>query len=110
VNTDASYPRLTIGSESVNNAARSDFWIFDAKYLRIKNVQIGYTLPETWTGKIGMSNARFYVSGFNLLTFSPFDIGLDPEVNGSLSGAGAPYSGRVYPVSRVISAGLDINF
>lgn len=109
-NTDATYPRLTVGSESVNNAARSDFWIYDAKYLRVKNIQLGYTLPQAMIGKVGLTSLRFYVTGLNLFTFTPFDIGLDPEVNGGLSAGGAPYSGRVYPVSRVFSAGLDLKF
>jgi TonB-linked SusC/RagA family outer membrane protein len=109
-NTDASYPRLTIGSESVNNAARSDFWIFDAKYLRVKNIQLGYTLPQSLISKVGLTNVRFYVTGLNVFTFTPLDIGLDPEVNGGLSSGGAPYSGRVYPVARVFSAGLDLKF
>ncbi|MCH7409090.1 TonB-dependent receptor [Belliella sp. DSM 111904] len=105
-NLDASYPRLTVGAESVNNAARSDFYIFNAQYLRIKNVQLGYTLPSTLVSKIGLGQARLYVTGFNLLTFSPLmDIGLDPETYG-----GAGSNGRVYPVSRVISTGIDINF
>ncbi|SKB85203.1 TonB-linked outer membrane protein, SusC/RagA family [Salegentibacter salinarum] len=102
-NTDATYPRLTVGSESVNNAARSDFYIADAKYLRIKNVQLGYTLPQSIMSQIGIESTRFYLTGLNLLTFSPLlDKGLDPENIDS--------NGRVYPVSRVISAGLDINF
>ncbi|RAW00218.1 SusC/RagA family TonB-linked outer membrane protein [Pseudochryseolinea flava] len=109
-NTDASYPRLTIGSESVNNAARSDFWIFDAKYMRIKNIQLGYTLPQSIIRKAGLTNVRFYVTGLNVLTFTPFDIGLDPEVNGGIAAGGAPYSGRVYPVARVFSGGVDIKF
>ena len=106
INTDASYPRLTVGSESVNNAARSDFYIFDAKYLRVKNVQLGYSLPTSILSHIGLSKARIYLSGLNLLTFSPMELGLDPENYGD----GAASNGRVYPVSRVFSAGLDINF
>jgi hypothetical protein len=109
-NTDATYPRLTVGSESVNNAARSDFWIYDAKYLRVKNIQLGYTLPQSLISKVGLTNLRLYVTGLNVFTFTPFDVGLDPEVNGGLSAGGAPYSGRVYPVSRVFSAGLDLKF
>jgi len=109
-NTDATYPRLTIGSESVNNAARSDFWILDARYLRIKNVQIGYSLPTSLVGKAGISNVRVFLTGFNLFTFSKMDVGLDPEVNGGIGAYGAAYSGRVYPVSRLFSAGVDVKF
>jgi TonB-linked SusC/RagA family outer membrane protein len=102
-NMNSSYPRLTVGSESVNNAARSDFYIFDAKYLRIKNIQIGYNLPESLMTTLNFSSVRFYLSGLNVLTFSPLlDKGVDPE--------NLDANGRVYPVSRVFSAGLNINF
>ncbi len=102
-NLDASYPRLTVGSESVNNAAKSDFYIYDAHYLRIKNLQIGYTLPNAAVNNLGLESTRFYLTGLNLLTFSPLnDLGVDPESVGS--------SGRVYPVTRVFSLGLNINF
>ncbi|MEO2073545.1 MAG: TonB-dependent receptor [Zunongwangia sp.] len=102
-NLDASYPRLTVGAESVNNAAKSDFYIYDAQYLRIKNLQIGYTLPDAAVHNIGLESTRLYLTGLNLLTFSPLnDLGVDPESVGS--------SGRVYPVTRVFSIGLNINF
>ncbi|ADF54685.1 SusC/RagA family TonB-linked outer membrane protein [Zunongwangia profunda] len=102
-NLDASYPRLTVGAESVNNAAKSDFYIYDAQYLRIKNLQIGYTLPDAAVHNIGLESTRLYLTGLNLLTFSPLnDLGVDPESVGS--------SGRVYPVTRVFSLGLNINF
>ncbi|MDD7884502.1 TonB-dependent receptor [Flavivirga sp. 57AJ16] len=105
VNTDATYPRLTVGAESVNNAARSDFYIQDAKYVRLKNIQVGYTFPTSIASKVGFDNARIYLSGLNLITLSPMNNGLDPEV----FGGGAAASGRVYPVSKVLSVGLDIN-
>ncbi len=102
-NLDASYPRLTVGAESVNNAAKSDFYIFDAQYLRIKNVQLGYSLPKTAMDQMGIDNIRLYLTGLNIATFSPLnDIGVDPENVGA--------SGRVYPVSRIFSLGLDVNF
>ena len=102
-NLDATYPRLTVGSESVNNAARSDFYLFDAQYLRIKNIQIGYNLPKDLMTKLNFNNVRFYLSGMNVLTFSPLlETGIDPE--------NLDANGRVYPVSRVFSAGLNINF
>ena len=102
-NLDASYPRLTIGAESVNNAAKSDFYIFDAHYLRIKNIQLGYTIPDVDVQKMGLNKIRLYLTGLNIATFSPLNaIGVDPENVGP--------NGRVYPVSRIFSLGLDINF
>lgn len=102
-NPDATYPRLTMGSESANNAAKSDFWIMDAKYLRLKNIQIGYVFPKSWIGKLGLKELRVYVSGQNLLTFSKMKGGWDPEYN-------ADGSGRAYPVSKVYSFGLNVKF
>ncbi len=102
-NPNASYPRVTMGSESNNNATKSDFWIFDAKYLRLKNVQAGYTFPSKWTNKIHIETLRIYVSLQNALTFSAMPSGWDPEYN-------ADGSGRAYPLARVYSFGLNVKF
>ena len=104
-NPDAEYPRLTIGTESANNAAKSDFWIQDASYLRLKNVQLGYTIPSEFTEQIGVNKFRFYITGQNLLTFTKLKAGYDPEINSN-----AATSGRVYPVTRVLAVGLNVNF
>ncbi|REG94787.1 SusC/RagA family TonB-linked outer membrane protein [Flavobacterium aquicola] len=104
-NPDASYPRLTIGSESANNAAKSDFWIEDASYLRLKNVQLGYTIPSRFTQQIGITKFRTYITGQNLFTLTKLKAGYDPEIN-----SGAATSGRVYPVTRVLAIGLNVNF
>ena len=104
-NPNASYPRLTIGTESANNAARSDFWIQNAAYARLKNVQLGYTIPEQYTQKIGISKFRAYITGQNLLTLTKLKAGYDPEIN-----SGDATSGRVYPVTKVLALGLNINF
>lgn len=103
-NPDATYPRLTVGAESTNNAAKSDFWIQDATYLRLKNVQLGYTLPQSITKKFFVSNLRVYASIQNALTFSKMKGGWDPETSDGQGG------GRIYPVSRVVSLGVNIKF
>lgn len=102
-NRDAEYPRLTMGSESANNAAKSDFWIMDAKYLRLKNAQIGYTFSQKWIKKIRIQNLRIFASVQNALTFSKMKGGWDPEYTGD-------GSGRSYPVARVYSMGLSVKF
>ena len=104
-NPSATYPRLTVGSESVNNAAKSDFWIEDAAYLRLKNLQVGYTLPNSVTQKIGVSQFRFFFTSQNLLTFTKLRSGYDPEVFN-----GQSQSGRVYPVAKVNALGVNLNF
>ena len=102
-NPDATYPRLTMGAESANNAAKSDFWIQDAKYLRLKNAQIGYTFPQQWMKKLYVKNLRIFASVQNPLTFTKMKGGWDPEYTGD-------GSGRAYPVARVYSFGLNVKF
>jgi TonB-linked SusC/RagA family outer membrane protein len=102
-NPNASYPRLTVGSESMNNYQNSDFWLRDASYLRLKNVQIGYTIPSNISNKLLIKRLHVYASVKNLLTFSPIKgTGWDPEYSEG--------SGRIYPVTRVWAMGLDIKF
>lgn len=101
-NPNASYPRLTVGSESANNAAKSDFWIENAAYLRLKNVQLGYTLPEKLTRKLFITRLRIYTSIQNALTFCNMKGGWDPETSDG--------GGRIYPVNRTYSIGLNVNF
>ena len=101
-NPDASYPRLTLGAESANNATRSNFWIEDAAYLRLKNVQLGYTLPARLTEKLSMNRLRVYTSIHNALTVSDMKGGWDPETSDG--------GGRIYPVNRTFSIGLNVNF
>jgi TonB-linked SusC/RagA family outer membrane protein len=101
--TDATYPRLTMGSESANNAAKSNFWIQNAAYLRLKNLQIGYTFPDKWMRKLSIHHLRLFVSGENLLTFDKMKGGYDPEYTGD-------GSGRAYAVAKVYSLGLNVKF
>lgn len=101
-NPDATYPRLTVGSESANNAAKSDFWIQNAAYLRLKNIQVGYTFPKHWLNKIAVKELRVYVTGQNLLTFDDMRGGWDPETTDG--------GGRIYPVSKVYSLGVNLKF
>lgn len=113
-NTDAYYPRLAnAGSQSITNNYRrgSDMYLYDGAYVRLKNVQIGYTLPKVVSEKIGMKSYRVYLSGQNLLTFSKIDF-VDPELsefNGNLSSSGGN-SGRAYPTLIYYGLGLDITF
>ena len=103
LNPNASYPRLTMGSESTNNATKSDFWIQDASYLRLKNVQAGYSFQGDWMRKLRLTELRTYLSVENALTLSRMRGGWDPEYN-------ADGSGRAYPVARVFSLGVNVKF
>ena len=102
-NPNASYPRLTMGAESANNAAKSDFWIQDTKYLRLKNVQLGYTFSDKLLKHTFINHLRIYATVQNPLTFTKMKGGWDPEYN-------ADGSGRAYPVARVYSFGLNVKF
>ncbi|MVN92826.1 SusC/RagA family TonB-linked outer membrane protein [Mucilaginibacter aquatilis] len=113
-NPNAEYPRLAAsGSASIENNFRrgSDLYIYNAAYARLKNVQIGYSLPKKAANKLGMQNLRAYLSGQNLYTLSKLKF-LDPEAsefNNSLGASGAN-SGRTYPTPVYVGFGLDVTF
>lgn len=93
----AEYPRLSI-SNSTYNQSLSSFWIKSGDYLRLKNAEIGYTLPRTLSTKIKLAAVRFFMNGQNLLTATKVDY-VDPE----------GYSAS-YPMQRVISGGINVKF
>lgn len=96
-NTSASYPRLSIGINS-NNREFSSYWVRSGDYVRLKNVEIGYTLPANVLQRIKISTVRVFANGLNLLTSTEVE-GIDPEV----------YSG-VYPIQRLFNFGINIKF
>lgn len=99
-NPNAPYPRLQTDKNS-NNEQASTYWLRDMSFLRLKNAEIGYTIPQHITKKAGISTLRVYVQGVNLLTFSKFKL-WDPELE-------ANYGNR-YPTMRTATIGLNINF
>ena len=101
-NRNAQFPRLAFNNS--NNQQNSSFWVKDAAYLRLKNVQLGYTIPERFTSKIGVSNLRFYVSTDNVFTISKFWKYFDVE-SPVLSG----YA-NFYPIMRTTTVGIDLRF
>ena len=98
-NLYALYPRLS-PIDVANNEQQSTWWLRDGSFLRLKSAEFGYSLPARWVKKAYMQNARFYVNGLNLLTFSKFKL-WDPEMAGQ---------GFGYPIQRVLNLGLNINF
>lgn len=99
-NTDAAFPRLTISE--ANNEKNSSYWVRDASYLRLKNIQVGYTIPSTLSERFGMDRFRLFVTGQNLFTMDDFWDGYDVE---------APVGrGDEYPQVKVYNIGLNINF
>ncbi|MGF2410729.1 MAG: SusC/RagA family TonB-linked outer membrane protein [Ferruginibacter sp.] len=102
-NPSALYPRSAI-ADRANNTVNSTFWLRSGDYLRLKTAEIGYTVPATALKKFHIKSTRFYVSGFNLLTFSKVkDLPVDPEI--PTSGYGSNY-----PYIKTFSAGLTVNF
>ncbi|WP_161951779.1 TonB-dependent receptor [Parabacteroides timonensis] len=100
-NTGATFPRLYFNDS--NNYLNSDFYKKSAAYLRLKNVQLGYRIPEAISKKALIEYLRFYVSGENLLTFTNFWNGWDPEVSPA-------QGGQYYPQVKSIGFGVDIRF
>lgn len=102
-------PRVHAGDPN-KNTQFSDRYVENGSYLRLKNVQLGYTLPERLTRKIALFQLRFYVSADNLFTITKYS-GFDPEVgdlNGDPLGAGIDLA--TYPVPRVLTVGLNLKF
>ena len=105
-NVDSYYPRPNWGGGK--NFARSDRYIQNAAYGRLKNVTIGYTLPKELTRKAYIENLRIFFSGENLATITSFTGTGDPELVDSYYSA---YGyGKVYPLQRVLSCGLNVTF
>ena len=103
-NTNAFYPRPLFGAGG-KNFQTSDRYLQNAAYMRIKNIQLGYTLPAAVASKIGASRIRFYFSAENLATFTKMNKIFDPEATGGDWGPG-----KLYPLQRTISFGLNLNF
>lgn len=101
----AEYPRLETLNMNNTNLQTSDYWVRDASYLRLKNVQIGYTLPKELVCKVGLQNIHIYVSGQNLLNINKFYKGWDPE--NEIGTGDAP---SYYPINKIYSFGLNIKF
>ena len=107
-NPDARYPRTLLNSGD-KNYLTSSWWVESTAFLKLRNAQIGYTLPLRWIDKINLDRARIYVSGENLLTVTKFE-GFDPEI--PTSGTVLPiFSGNAgYPVTRTLLVGLNLIF
>jgi len=97
------YPRPLFNGK---NQQTQTAYLQDASYIRLKNLQFGYTVPQTLTKKIAIDKIRIFVSGDNLWTLTKLAKMFDPEtVDG-----GASNNGNVYPLSTVYACGLSINF
>jgi len=98
-NPNASYPRLSYGG-SGNNFRQSTYWLRNGSYLRLKTLEIGYSLPKSMVNKIHFNSMRLFFIGTNLLTFSSFKL-WDPELGSS--------NGETYPLAKMFTLGLSVN-
>lgn len=96
---NAFWPRMSVDAVA-NNEKASTWWLRDGSFLRLKSVELGYSLPKKLLGKMNIEKARFYASGTNLLVFSKFKL-WDPEMGGK---------GLGYPPQKIINIGLNFNF
>ena len=93
-------PRLSTENNANNYKKESTWWLRDGRYLRLKTIELGYSLPKNTLRKVGLSNLRFYFSGLNLLCFSSFNL-WDPEMGDN---------GLGYPLQRVYNIGVQFDF
>ncbi|MDU1890118.1 MAG: TonB-dependent receptor [Dysgonomonas sp.] len=96
---NAEYPRLTYGANP-NNNRKSTFWLRNGSYIRLKTLEVGYTLPKQFTNKLHLNKVRFFFIGTNLITWSTFKL-WDPEIGSS--------HGKNYPLNKNLSLGVSVN-
>ena len=97
------FPRFSVNANPNNEG--SSYWLADASYLRIKNVEVGYKFQQDILKRVGLSSCRVYVNANNLFTWKKVYAGIDPE-----NTATADTNTEPYPLVRTINAGLNLNF
>ncbi|WP_439184434.1 TonB-dependent receptor [Carboxylicivirga taeanensis] len=106
-NTNTSVPRAVLGDPNGNAKVASDRYLEDGAYLKLKNLQIGYSLPQSILEKVSIDKLRIYVGAQNLLTLTDYS-GLDPEISRDVFNSGTDRS--VYPQTRMITTGVQLSF
>lgn len=103
-NPNGTFPRITLGStgHGGDNGLSSSFWWKDGKYIRLKSLQVGYTIPKSIVNKANIEGLRIFVEGSNLFTLDGLPEGIDPESPGVNNG--------YYPQQRTIMGGLSLTF
>jgi len=101
-NPNASKPRASNRSDEYWRSQRNTYLLHNTNYIRLKNLEFGYTVPSKLVSRLGLANLRFYVNGNNLATYCPGLKGFDPEDNNT--------GGINYPLARVVNGGLSLTF
>ena len=109
-NPDARFPRLSYVSDL--NRKVSTFWMADGSYVRLKNVELSYTLPARWTRALKVGKVMLFANATNLLTFSRYYQGYDPETayQSGAQGATTGSIGNNYPLVSTYTGGIEITF
>jgi len=107
-NTNSNYPRTFNRNDEywVNSDNQNTFWLLKTDFIRLKNIEIGYFLPDNIIKKLACQSIRLTVSGMNLLTYAPDMKDYDPE----LEYKGDGFAGSGYPIQKIITTGISINF
>jgi hypothetical protein len=99
-NTDAKYPRISDGGFNDNNYRYSDFWMRDGKHLRLKHINLGYTIPKKISSVPGFDEVRILVTGHNLFVLKGYEEEFDPQMQSG--------TGWYYPQTRSLTFGVNI--
>lgn len=100
-------PRLT--TDATRNTEFSDFFVEDGSFVRLRNIQLGFTLPSQWTEKAKINSLRFYVAANNLITLTRYQ-GFDPDIGASAGTLSAGVDYGFYPQARVLMGGVNLKF
>ena len=107
---DGKTPRASRFDENYNRRPYTDRWIEDGSFLRIRNITFTYTLPGDILDKFSMQNAKIYITGQNLFTFTNYS-GFDPEISSNGQNAYFPgYDLGGYPLAKSVLAGISVTF
>ena len=104
--TSNNFPRLVGGDPNGNFTNPSAFYLESGAFFRIKNLQLGYSLPQSLISRYGIQKVRFYIAGYNLYTFTKYD-GYDPEIGG---GGATSIDQGIYPQARTWQGGVSVTF
>jgi hypothetical protein len=106
-NTNTNVPALS-AAYPLEEVSSNSYFVEDGSFFRLKNLQIGYTIPNSLTSKAGIETVRLYLQGSNLFTITDYT-GFDPEVSAG-SNLSLGIDSRLYPISKVFSFGMNIKF
>jgi len=108
-NSSSNFPRFTLADPNLNSRGNSDRWLENGAYIRLKRVELGYTLAEDIAKRLNVGKIRAYLSGQNLFTFSKYK-GYNPDLGNGGNPLSRGYDSGAYPLQRIVSLGLNVSF